>query len=73
MEFKPPFIDVTYHREEFVYCASSRAGCLQRKARAQPAGHGGHLRGHQKPLRRGHRAAPHLRRLRQGRNRERAD
>ena len=26
MEFKPPFIDVTYHREEYVY-RQSRAAC----------------------------------------------
>ncbi|XCI75733.1 MAG: methylenetetrahydrofolate reductase [NAD(P)H] [Flavobacteriales bacterium] len=30
MEFKPPFIDVTYHREEFVYI-DRRDGLLQKK------------------------------------------
>ncbi len=31
MEFKPPFIDVTYHREEYVYKAREN-GLLERKS-----------------------------------------
>ena len=45
MEFKPPFIDVTYHREEIMY--KKRPGWFGgRNTTAQTSGHRRYLRGH---------------------------
>lgn len=51
MEFKPPFIDVTYHREEYDFHELPN-GLLEKKSGAQTTRHGGNLRRHSKPLRR---------------------
>ena len=32
MEFNPPFIDVTYHREEYVYKKRKLMDCLERRS-----------------------------------------
>jgi methylenetetrahydrofolate reductase (NADPH) len=36
MEFKPPFIDVTYHREEFIYKTRPEGGLEKRITRKRP-------------------------------------
>lgn len=48
MEFNPPFIDVTYHREEYVY--KEREDGLLEKGSAQATWNGRNLRCHPKPL-----------------------
>jgi methylenetetrahydrofolate reductase (NADPH) len=61
MEFKPPFIDVTYHREEFLLKPLAD-GTFRRN-----------LRGHHESFQGGCGSASNLRGIQQGRDRKRLD
>ena len=49
MEFNPPFIDVTYHREEIVYKKKAN-GLLEKTVVKKKAGYGRYLCRHHAPV-----------------------
>lgn len=72
LEFKPSFINVTYHREEVLYKERGQ-GLLREDPYPKTAGHRGHLRHDRGRVQHRHGAAPDLWWFHQGGHRGRAD